>query len=57
MVLQTEDCIDVVLRACFDGMYEYYFLFDHSSGHDAKQRRIDGLDATKMNQNFGGSQK
>ena len=54
MVLQIEDCIDV-LRACFDDMYEYYFLFDHSSGH-AKQR-IDGSDATKMNQNFGGSQK
>ena len=54
MVLQMEDCIDV-LRACFGDMYEYYFLFDHSSGH-AKQR-IDGLDATKMNQNFGGAQK
>ena len=54
MVLRTEDCIDV-LRACFGEMYDYYFLFDHSSGH-AKQR-IDGLDATKMNQNFGGSQK
>ena len=53
MVLQTEDCIDV-LRACFGDMYEYYFLFDHS-GH-AKQR-IDGLDATKTNQNFEGAQK
>ena len=54
MVLQTEDCIDM-LRACFSDIYNFYFLFDHSSGHSKQQS--DGLDATKMNQNFGGSQK
>jgi hypothetical protein len=35
MVLQTEDCIDV-LRQCFGDMHDYFFFFDHSSGH-AKQ--------------------
>jgi hypothetical protein len=34
MVLQLEDCVDVV--AVFYGNYDYVFLFDHSCGHDRK---------------------
>ena len=45
-VLQMQDCIDV-LRLCFGDIYDFYFLFDHTSDH-AKQR-IDGLDADEMN--------
>lgn len=53
MVLQLEVCIDC-LNVLDGNQYDYSFLFDHSSGHD--KQRPDGLSATKMSKNFGGSQ-
>ena len=52
MVLQFEDCIDVVNVLL--PQFEVLFLFDHSCGHDRK--RPDGLSAPKMNKGFGGAQ-
>ena len=52
MVLQMEDCIDVLDVVHGTNTYEYQFLFDHSSGHDKK--RPDGLSVTRMTKYFGG---
>jgi hypothetical protein len=52
MMLQTEDCIDV-LQALYP-QYDYIFMFDHSNGHDRK--RENGLSANSMNKSFGGAQ-
>jgi hypothetical protein len=51
MVLQLEDCIDVV-QALYP-MYDFVFMFDHSCGHDRK--RPDGLGANDLNKGFGGA--
>ena len=40
MILQVEDCIDC-LCVLFADLYDYTFLFDHSSGHAKK--RVGGL--------------
>ena len=53
MVLQLEDVIDC-LRVLYGDEYEYIFFFDHSSGHD--WLRPDGLNALKLNKNYGGAQ-
>ena len=52
MVLQLEDCIDVikVLYRQFDCV----FLFDHLNGHD--RMKPDGLSTKKVRNNFGGTQ-
>ena len=52
MVIQTEDCIDV-LQALYP-QYDYVFMFDHSSGHD--RQRSNGLNANSTNKSFGGAQ-
>ena len=51
MIVQLEDCMDC-LTVLFDDRYDFVFLFDHSSGHAKK--RVNGLDAEKMNSGHGG---
>lgn len=52
MATQLEDCVDAlkVMLPHFD----FVLLFDHSSGHARK--RVNGLDAGKMQKGFGGQQ-
>jgi hypothetical protein len=52
MIIQLEDCVDCLL-ALFP-YFDYYFMFDHSNGHD--RMRADGLSVAKCNKYFGGSQ-
>jgi hypothetical protein len=52
MILQLEDCVDCLLTLF--PHFEYYFLFDHSNGHD--RMKPDGLCINKCNKNFGGCQ-
>jgi hypothetical protein len=52
MIIQLEDCVDCLLTLF--PQFDYYFMFDHSNGHD--RMRPDGLSSTKCNKNFGGSQ-
>jgi hypothetical protein len=52
MILQFEDCIDVVQTLWPE--FKYGFLFYHSCGHD--RQRPDGLTATGLNKGFGGAQ-
>jgi hypothetical protein len=52
MVLQMEDCIDVVKNLWPQS--DYVFLFEHSCGHD--RRRPDGLATKSLNKGFGGAQ-
>ena len=52
MVLQFEDCVDVLMVLYPEN--EYMFLFDHSCGHDRK--RPDGLCVNSMRKGFGGKQ-
>ena len=52
MVLQLEDCVDVV--KVLWPQYDCLFLFDHSCGHD--KQRIDGLNAENMLKGYGGKQ-
>jgi hypothetical protein len=54
MVLQMEDCIDVLHMLHGLDRYDYMFLYDHSSGHDKQQP--DGLSVTRMTKYFGGVQ-
>jgi hypothetical protein len=49
---QFEDYIDVAKT--LHPQYEFMFMFDHSCGHDRK--RPDGLNATRIQKNFGGKQ-
>jgi hypothetical protein len=51
MVLQMEDCIDVVKVLWPD--FDFLFFFDHSCGHD--KRRPDGLNTKSLNKGFGGA--
>jgi hypothetical protein len=51
MTVQTEDCIDC-LHVLFLDMYDYIFLYDHSSGHAKK--RVGGLNVGNMNKGYGG---
>mmetsp|Transcript_27620 Transcript_27620/g.59008 ORF Transcript_27620/g.59008 Transcript_27620/m.59008 type:complete len:743 (+) Transcript_27620:485-2713(+) len=51
MIVQLEDCMDC-LTVLFGETYDFVFLFDHSSGHAKK--RVNGLDAEKMNSGHGG---
>ena len=50
MVTQFKDCIDFLKYLYPD--FDFFFLFNHSSGHAKK--RVDGLDALAMNRMFGG---
>ena len=52
MIVQFEDCLDC-LKVLFQDKYDFFFLFDHSSGH--VKMRINGLDASKMTKGYGGS--
>jgi hypothetical protein len=52
MVIQMEDCIDVLHVLHGLDEYDYIFLFDHLSGHD--KQRPDGLSVTKMTSILGG---
>jgi hypothetical protein len=52
MVLQMEDCIDVVKNLW--PQFDYVFLFDHSCGHD--RRWPDGLTTKSLSKGFGGAQ-
>jgi len=51
MTVQTEDCIDC-LHVLFPEMYDYIFLYDHSSGHSKK--RAGGLNVGNTNKGYGG---
>jgi hypothetical protein len=53
MILQFEDCINVV-RTHWPEFEIFFFLFDHSCGHD--RQRLDGLTTTGLNKGFGGAQ-
>ena len=53
MVLQCEDIMDF-LRFKFGSKYDYYFLFDHSCGHNKTQP--DGLNANNINVKYEGKQ-
>jgi hypothetical protein len=53
MVLQMEDCIDVV-KVLWPN-FDFLFLFDHSCGHD--RCRPNGLNNKSLNKGFGGAQK
>lgn len=55
MVLQLEDCVDVLKVLGYCQKYDILFLFDHSCGHDRK--RSDALCVHDMNKEFGGKQK
>ena len=52
MVLQLEDCVDV-LKELYNE-YDFYFLFDHSCGHD--RQREDGLNVERMSKGYAGKQ-
>lgn len=52
MVLQVEDCIDVV-QALYP-QFDFLFQFDHSCGHDRK--RPDGLNALSVRKGFSDNQ-
>jgi hypothetical protein len=52
MVLQFEDCVDVLMVLYPEN--EYMFHFDHSCDHDRK--RPDGLCVNSMRKRFGGKQ-
>jgi hypothetical protein len=54
MVLQMEDCIDVLRLLRGVQKYDFQFLYDHSSGHD--KQRPDCLSVTRMTKYFGGAQ-
>ncbi|KAL7525012.1 hypothetical protein ACHAXR_003180, partial [Thalassiosira sp. AJA248-18] len=51
MIVQLEDCMDC-LQVLYADAFEFVFMFDHSSGHAKK--RVNGLDADKMNCGSGG---
>ena len=53
MVLQLEDCVDVV-KVLYPQI-EFLFLFDHSCGHD--KQREDGLNVNSMSESYGGKQR
>ena len=53
MVLQLEDCVDVVKT--LHPQYDFLFLFDHSCGHD--KQREDGLNVNVMSKSYGGKQR
>ena len=50
-VVQLEDCIDCVRVLLPE--FDHVFLFDSSSGH--RKKREGGLDATHMNNGYGGA--
>ena len=52
MVLQLEDCVDVV-KTLYP-QYDFLFLFDHSCGHD--RMPDDALRVEGMNKGYGGEQ-
>ena len=52
MILQLEDVVDC-LDALYADTYEFYFIFDHSSGH--AKLRPDGLNVSRMNKYYGGN--
>ena len=53
MVLQLEDCVDVV-KTLYP-QYDFLFLFDHSCGQD--KQREDGLNVNVMSKLYGGKQR
>ena len=52
MVIQLEDCVDVLKTAYPD--FQFLFLFDHSNGHN--RYRPNGLNINKISIKFGGKQ-
>jgi hypothetical protein len=55
LIVQMEDCVDV-LRGVLDfKKYEIRFMVDHSCGHD--RQRDDGLNVIHMNKDYGGKQR
>ena len=55
LIIQIEDCVDV-LRGVLDfNQYEIRFMVDHSCGHD--RQRDDGLSVCHMNRDYGGKQR
>ena len=53
MIVQLEDIVDVP-KALYGQSYDFFFFFDHSSGHD--HLRPDGLNGGNMNKGYGGAQ-
>jgi hypothetical protein len=54
MVLQMEDCIDVLHVLHGVDKYDYQFLYNHLLGHDKQQP--DSLSVTRMTKYFRGAQ-
>ena len=52
MVIQLEDCVDVLNAKYGKDTYNFFFYFDHSTGHD--RSRPDGLNESNMNKKYGG---
>jgi hypothetical protein len=52
VIIQFEDAVDC-LKYPYP-QYDFYFMFDHSNGHD--RIRPDGLNMSKISKYYGGSQ-
>ena len=55
LVIQLEDCMDILTVLYPTDKYEIQTLVDHSSGHDRQHE--DGLNVNGMNKYYGGSQR
>ena len=55
LIVQLEDCMDVVMALFSEDLYEIQFLVDHLCGHD--RQREDGLNIRNMNREYGGKQR
>jgi hypothetical protein len=55
LIVQLEDCVDVLKVVLDLGNYEVRFMVDHSCGHD--RQREDGLSVVQMNKEYGGKQR
>ena len=53
LVVQLEDCIDILKMLYSTDKYEIQIMVDHSCGHDCQ--REDGLNIKTMNKSYGGS--
>ena len=55
LIVQLEDCMDILKILFSEDDYEIQFLVDHSCGHD--RQREDGLNINNMNREYGGKQR
>ena len=55
LIVQPEDCLDILKVLYSPEKYEFNILVDHSCGHDIQQ--LDGLNVKQMNCGYGGKQR